>query len=185
MFPSKRADSGHLPTVAEQFRAARRLAGLPEPRKLYGARHAFGTYAVEVTGRRGAAGGNADAIGDLYPHGYERLHDGHRERFAEGEQGGGTYLPQGGTVLATGTQILSRNLDVEGHTGVYNGRYERFADGEQGRADHHLGNSGGDRLRDGGTTLRVAWPIPPKLTRGKHRCSDKSLDQSPSEEESR
>ena len=40
----------HLTTVAKQFREARRLAGLPDSLKLYGARHAFATYAVEATG---------------------------------------------------------------------------------------------------------------------------------------
>jgi len=60
VFPSKKAESGHLTTVAKQFRNARRLAGLPESLKLYGARHAFGTYAVEATGNVFAV---ADAMG--------------------------------------------------------------------------------------------------------------------------
>jgi integrase len=59
-FPSKRAASGHLTTVAKQFREARRLAGLPESLKLYGARHAFATFAVEATGNVFAV---ADAMG--------------------------------------------------------------------------------------------------------------------------
>jgi site-specific recombinase XerD len=60
VFPSKKTDSGHLTTVAEQFRDARRLAGLPELLKLYGAYHAFATYAVEATGNVFAV---ADALG--------------------------------------------------------------------------------------------------------------------------
>ncbi len=47
-------------TVAKQFRDARRLAGLPETLKLYGARHAFATYAVQATGNVFAV---ADAMG--------------------------------------------------------------------------------------------------------------------------
>src|SRR5271167_1524753 len=60
VFPSKKAEAGHLTTVAKQFRRARRLAGLPESLKLYGARHAFPTYAVEATGNVFAV---ADAMG--------------------------------------------------------------------------------------------------------------------------
>jgi integrase len=60
VFPSKKAESGHLTTVAKQFREARQLAGLPESLKLYGARHAFATYAVEATGNVFAV---ADAMG--------------------------------------------------------------------------------------------------------------------------
>ncbi|PSH03367.1 MAG: hypothetical protein CXZ00_12445 [Acidobacteria bacterium] len=60
VFPSKRAGSGHLTTVAKQFREARCLAELPESLKLYGGRHAFGTYAVEATGNVFAV---ADAMG--------------------------------------------------------------------------------------------------------------------------
>jgi integrase len=60
VFPSKKAEAGHLTTVAKQFRGARRLAGLPESLKLYGARHAFATYAVEATGNVFAV---ADAMG--------------------------------------------------------------------------------------------------------------------------
>lgn len=60
VFPSKKAACGHLTTVAKQFRDARRLAGLPESLKLYGARHAFATYAVEATGNLFAV---ADALG--------------------------------------------------------------------------------------------------------------------------
>jgi len=60
VFPSKKAESGHLTTVAKQFRRARRLAGLSEAMKLYGARHAFVTYAVEATGNVFAV---ADAMG--------------------------------------------------------------------------------------------------------------------------
>jgi integrase len=60
IFPSGKAESGHLTTVAKQFREARRLAGLPESLKLYGARHAFATYAVEATGNVFAV---ADAMG--------------------------------------------------------------------------------------------------------------------------
>ena len=61
VFPSKKANSGHLTTVAKQFREARRLVGLPESLKLYGARHAFATYAVEATG-------NVFAVADVMGH---------------------------------------------------------------------------------------------------------------------
>ena len=60
VFVSRKSGSGHLTTVAKQFREARRLAGLPESLKLYGARHAFATYAVEATGNVFAV---ADAMG--------------------------------------------------------------------------------------------------------------------------
>ena len=49
-FPSKKAESGHLTTVAKQFREARESAGLPKWLVLYHARHAFGTYAMAQTG---------------------------------------------------------------------------------------------------------------------------------------
>ena len=60
VFPSKRSESGHLTTVAKQFRDARGRAGLPNSLKLYGARHAFATYAVQATGNVFAV---ADAMG--------------------------------------------------------------------------------------------------------------------------
>jgi integrase len=50
LFPSSKAASGHLTTVAKQFREARREAGLPESLVLYCARHTFGTAAYEATG---------------------------------------------------------------------------------------------------------------------------------------
>jgi len=50
LFPSLRADSGHLTTVAKQFREARSAAGLPESLVLYCARHTFGTAAYSATG---------------------------------------------------------------------------------------------------------------------------------------
>ena len=50
LFPSPRASSGHLTTVARQFREARRKAGLPDSLVLYCARHTFGTAAYEATG---------------------------------------------------------------------------------------------------------------------------------------
>jgi len=61
VFPSKKAKSGHLTTVAKQFRKARRWAGLPQSLTLYGARHAFATYAVEATG-------NVFAVADVLGH---------------------------------------------------------------------------------------------------------------------
>jgi integrase len=50
LFPSRRAECGHLTTVAEQFRDARSKAGLPESLVLYCARHTFGTAAYAATG---------------------------------------------------------------------------------------------------------------------------------------
>jgi integrase len=49
-FPSRRAECGHLTTVAKQFRHARTKAGLPESLVLYCARHTFGTSAYAATG---------------------------------------------------------------------------------------------------------------------------------------
>jgi integrase len=50
LFPSRRAECGHLTTVAKQFRDARSKAGLPESLVLYCARHTFGTTAYAATG---------------------------------------------------------------------------------------------------------------------------------------
>ena len=50
LFPSLRAECGHLTTVAKQFRDARTKAGLPESLVLYCARHTFGTAAYGATG---------------------------------------------------------------------------------------------------------------------------------------
>jgi integrase len=50
LFPSPRSNSGHLITVAKQFREARRKASLPTTLVLYCARHTFGTAAYEATG---------------------------------------------------------------------------------------------------------------------------------------
>jgi len=61
VFPSRTSAAPHLTTVAKQFRAARRLARLPESLTLYGARHAFATYAVEATG-------NVFAVADVMGH---------------------------------------------------------------------------------------------------------------------
>jgi site-specific recombinase XerD len=61
VFPSKRSEAGHITTVAKQFREARELAGLPEELKLYGARHAFGTFTAEATG-------NVYAVADVMGH---------------------------------------------------------------------------------------------------------------------
>jgi integrase len=50
VFPSARAESGHLETVQKQFERAKRMAGLPESVVLYCARHRFSTDAMEGTG---------------------------------------------------------------------------------------------------------------------------------------
>jgi len=50
LFPSERAASGHLTTVAKQFREARLAADLPDSLVLYSARHTFGTAVYEATG---------------------------------------------------------------------------------------------------------------------------------------
>ena len=50
LFPSRRAECGHLTTVAEQFRDARAKAGLPKSLVLYCARHTFGTAPYGATG---------------------------------------------------------------------------------------------------------------------------------------
>jgi integrase len=49
IFPSKRAGSGHLTTVAKQFEKTRREAGLPNDLVLYCARHGFGTEMYRAT----------------------------------------------------------------------------------------------------------------------------------------
>jgi integrase len=50
LFHSERAASGHLTTVARQFREARLAAGLSDSLVLYSARHTFGTAVYEATG---------------------------------------------------------------------------------------------------------------------------------------
>jgi integrase len=49
VFPSKRAECGHVTTVAKEFRKARENAKLPESLVLYHARHAFGTFIMAET----------------------------------------------------------------------------------------------------------------------------------------
>lgn len=50
VFPSKRSKAGHLTTMADHFRQARRKAGLPEDLVLYCGRHDFGTRVMRHTG---------------------------------------------------------------------------------------------------------------------------------------
>jgi integrase len=50
VFPSKRARSGHLTTMATKFRQARAKAGLPKSLVLYCGRHDFGTRVLKKTG---------------------------------------------------------------------------------------------------------------------------------------
>ena len=50
LFPSPRAEGGHLTTVAKQFRDARSKAGLSVSLVLCCARHTFGRAAYEATG---------------------------------------------------------------------------------------------------------------------------------------
>jgi len=50
VFPSKRAKSGHLTTMAVKFRQARKKAGLSEDLVLYCGRHDFGTRVLKKTG---------------------------------------------------------------------------------------------------------------------------------------
>jgi len=50
LFPSERAASGHLTTVAKQFREARLAADLPDSLVLYSARHTLGTAVYQATG---------------------------------------------------------------------------------------------------------------------------------------
>ena len=50
VFPSKRAESGHLTTIAVKFRQARTKAGLPKNLVLYCGRHDFGTRVLKKTG---------------------------------------------------------------------------------------------------------------------------------------
>lgn len=50
VFPSERAKSGHLTTIAVKFRQARTKAGLPKNLVLYCGRHDFGTRVLKKTG---------------------------------------------------------------------------------------------------------------------------------------
>jgi integrase len=50
VFPAKTGESGHLTTLAERFRAARKKAGLPKNLVLYCGRHDFGTRVMKKTG---------------------------------------------------------------------------------------------------------------------------------------
>jgi integrase len=54
IFPSKRAESGHLTTMANRFREARRQAGLPDHLVLYCGRHDYGTRILKKTGNLAA-----------------------------------------------------------------------------------------------------------------------------------
>jgi len=54
VFPSKRAESAHLTTVAKRFREARVKAGLPEDLVLYCGRHDYGTRILKRTGNLAA-----------------------------------------------------------------------------------------------------------------------------------
>jgi integrase len=64
MFPSRRSKTGHLTTVANQWRQSRRQAGLDPAVKLYCCRHTFATDVLERTGNLAALMkvlGHADA----------------------------------------------------------------------------------------------------------------------------
>jgi integrase len=54
VFPSKRAESAHLTTMAKRFREARVKAGLPEDLVLYCGRHDYGTRILKRTGNLAA-----------------------------------------------------------------------------------------------------------------------------------
>ena len=54
VFPSKRAKSAHLTTMAKRFQEARDKAGLPEDLVLYCGRHDYGTRILKRTGNLAA-----------------------------------------------------------------------------------------------------------------------------------
>ncbi|HEY4841295.1 MAG TPA: tyrosine-type recombinase/integrase [Terriglobales bacterium] len=54
VFPSKRAESAHLTTMAKRFREARVKAGLPEDLVLYCGRHDYGPRILKRTGNLAA-----------------------------------------------------------------------------------------------------------------------------------
>jgi integrase len=54
VFPSKRAASAHLTTMAKRFREARVKAGLPEDLAPYCGRHDYGTRILKRTGNLAA-----------------------------------------------------------------------------------------------------------------------------------
>jgi len=54
LFPSKRAECGHLTDIGKQFRLARRKAQLSEDLVLYCARHDYGTRVLTNTGNLAA-----------------------------------------------------------------------------------------------------------------------------------
>jgi len=51
VFPARRSKTGHLTTINQVFRKARRKAGLPEALVPYCGHHDFGTTAIAATGR--------------------------------------------------------------------------------------------------------------------------------------
>lgn len=85
LFPSARAEEGHLTTVAKQFQAARTAAKLPSNLVLYCARHDFGTYALQATGNlfavMAAMGHASTSTAQKYQHpGLDQLRDAIDER---------------------------------------------------------------------------------------------------------
>jgi site-specific recombinase XerD len=54
VFPSKRSTSGHLTSICNLFRQARKEAGLPKELVLYCARHDYGTRVLMRTGNLAA-----------------------------------------------------------------------------------------------------------------------------------
>ena len=54
VFPSKRSGSGHLRSICNLFRQARKEAGLPKDMVLYCARHDYGTRVLTRTGNLAA-----------------------------------------------------------------------------------------------------------------------------------
>jgi len=78
VFPSRRAESGHISSVANQWRQTRKAIGLDPATKLYCCRHTFATDALERTGNLAAlmkALGHSDAQTAMkYQHpGLERI----------------------------------------------------------------------------------------------------------------
>ena len=99
VFPSKRSKSGHLTTVANQWRQARETAGLDAAVKLYCCRHTFATDVLERTGNLAALMkvlGHADAQTAMkYQHpGLEQIRKAIEERNREHAATAGMFRPK-------------------------------------------------------------------------------------------
>jgi integrase len=76
VFPSSRAKSGHLMTIAKGFQSARGRAGLDKKLVPYSARHTYGTYTMEKSGNAFAISksmGHSDLKSSMEPYQHQEL----------------------------------------------------------------------------------------------------------------